>query len=527
MTTLNIPTITAAPVGDQRASKAEDIATAFNALRAAYISYSNIGWSIVDSFEAGQTINIRNELLRWAATGQLFRWDGALPKVVAAASSPVSAGGVGVGAWVLVDLNSDNSRDKVSKKATTCFDFVSGVYRVYSNKNMIQQPLSDALINSRATTATANHPFGIVTYDTGESRIEYNPETSERMGLRCEEPRTNLVPYSEDFTQSTWLKRSGSKVVQNAALAPDGTMTMTRHENTDAVQNGSYIRRNGVFTTDNTTYCASMFVRRGSRSTSRIVMYANSSAGGIYIRLQYDHDLDSILLDQVGAISGGLAGREKYPDGVVRLWVSGNMQAGPNVTGVDFVPSVWAVPSAIGAEFGFIWGAQVEVGSRPTSYIPTKSSAVTRSADQIHCAIQPSSEMTLLIEFDDLSYNDFTVIGGIANTFSDTVYIGGTSWTVRINNVSAVSIPHGAVSGQRNCIALSCKAGAYVACRNGVQVGSSASATPPAPNMNLLKIGSAPWELVSSAANLVNAIIKRVEYYPRALTVAELQLLTL
>lgn len=43
-----------------------------------------------------------NQVLRYEATGEYYRWDGAFPKVVPAGSTPETAGGVGLGAWVSV-----------------------------------------------------------------------------------------------------------------------------------------------------------------------------------------------------------------------------------------------------------------------------------------------------------------------------------------------------------------------------------------------------------------------------------------
>lgn len=52
------------------------------------------------SFDTGATLNAKNELLTHT-TGK-YRWDGALPKTVDAGSTPVTTGGIGVGAWVSV-----------------------------------------------------------------------------------------------------------------------------------------------------------------------------------------------------------------------------------------------------------------------------------------------------------------------------------------------------------------------------------------------------------------------------------------
>lgn len=62
----------------------------------------NYGYITMDSFEDGATLTLPNQVLRYEATGEYYRWDGAFPKVVAAGSTPASTGGVGIGAWVSV-----------------------------------------------------------------------------------------------------------------------------------------------------------------------------------------------------------------------------------------------------------------------------------------------------------------------------------------------------------------------------------------------------------------------------------------
>lgn len=62
----------------------------------------SMGYITLDSFELGATITQRNQALRHAADGKLYRWAGDLPKVVPANSSPSSSGGIGVNAWLEV-----------------------------------------------------------------------------------------------------------------------------------------------------------------------------------------------------------------------------------------------------------------------------------------------------------------------------------------------------------------------------------------------------------------------------------------
>lgn len=60
------------------------------------------GYITMDSFEDGNTLTLPNQVLRLEATGEYYRWDGAFPKVVPAASTPDSTGGIGAGKWLSV-----------------------------------------------------------------------------------------------------------------------------------------------------------------------------------------------------------------------------------------------------------------------------------------------------------------------------------------------------------------------------------------------------------------------------------------
>lgn len=63
---------------------------------------AQFGWIPVESFQAGATLTLPNQILKDTARGEYYRWDGALPKVIPAGSTPATTGGTGVGAWVSV-----------------------------------------------------------------------------------------------------------------------------------------------------------------------------------------------------------------------------------------------------------------------------------------------------------------------------------------------------------------------------------------------------------------------------------------
>jgi len=57
------------------------------------------GYNQKRSFELGNTLNYPNDILLQESSGEWFRWDGPLPKVVPAGSTPGSTGGEGPGKW--------------------------------------------------------------------------------------------------------------------------------------------------------------------------------------------------------------------------------------------------------------------------------------------------------------------------------------------------------------------------------------------------------------------------------------------
>ncbi|MCL8607652.1 succinylglutamate desuccinylase/aspartoacylase family protein [Proteus mirabilis] len=63
---------------------------------------SQFGYITLDSFQKGAEITLPNQVLRDETTGEYYRWDGELPKIVHIDSTPDNSGGVGMGSWVSV-----------------------------------------------------------------------------------------------------------------------------------------------------------------------------------------------------------------------------------------------------------------------------------------------------------------------------------------------------------------------------------------------------------------------------------------
>src|SRR5690554_3347227 len=81
----------------------------------------------------------------------------------------------------------------------------------------------------------------------------------ETPALRLEPARTNMLPWSDDFSQSAWTKWQSS-VVPGAVAAPDGTAAGTLLLD-NAVQDSHQVQRGLSTLPDNTDYVASIFVK--------------------------------------------------------------------------------------------------------------------------------------------------------------------------------------------------------------------------------------------------------------------------
>lgn len=110
----------------------------------------NYGYITMDSFEDGATLTLPNQVLRYKANGEYYRWDGGFPKIVPAGSTPDSTGEVKLGAWVSVgdaslraDLSSSDGAGLIGvSSGGTVQESLSDI------KNSIKhaQPLSDRRI---------------------------------------------------------------------------------------------------------------------------------------------------------------------------------------------------------------------------------------------------------------------------------------------------------------------------------------------------------------------------------------------
>jgi len=199
---------------------------------------------------------------------------------------------------------------------------------------------------------------------SGAPRFDHNPLTGESLGLLIEESRTNQNTYSLFFD---W---SGVNISKKSAnnLAPDGTNTALMIGDSTGTATSSYLRK-VINVVGSGKHVFTFYAKGTAPNQSAFVDYydggANRARGGI--------SLDD------GSTTNNLL---EFGDAVITSTDAGNgwWRCQLTLTPAGNTLYQWRVGNNDSGDI-YVWGAQLEPGSFPTSYIPTSGSTVTRAAD--------------------------------------------------------------------------------------------------------------------------------------------------
>lgn len=394
---------------------------------------------------------------------------------------------------------------------------------------------------SRASAATRVNASGLIeSISSGQPRFDFDPVALTCKGLLVEEQRTNLVTRSQEFDNgSAWLIGRAS-VSANSTTSPDGTVTADKL--VEGTQTGAhYLYGNNIPVSANTVHTWSIFVKAAERSTGRLEVTDGGGSNGFrcYFDLAAGGTIGTNAAMGTGTVSESRI--EALPNGWYRISVSGVIDAASTMADVLLYLDNNTDTSSIhytgdGTSGLYIWGAQLEAGSNATSYIPTTTSQATRAADVavinglatadwfnaaegtvVVAAIMPnavpaSAVLAAIFEIGDGGYNNRLL------AYQDTSnnLIGG----VTTGGVSQAAMNAGSYTpGNATRIALAYKVNDFAAARNGGAVATDASGT--VPSVTTLGLGK---QIVGGG--VLNGYIKRLTYYPRRLSDAQLQAFT-
>ena len=368
-----------------------------------------------------------------------------------------------------------------------------GSVLAYNSENNNFKPLPFTF--TRASTATRVNESGLIeSVASGVPRIDFLDNADGHLLL--EPSRTNLITYSSEFDNANWSK-TGSVVIANQAISPSGIL------DADLIELDANLDRLAqVISSSAGTYTFSFYIK-AKEGQSGIWRSRVNGDSTIYI----DTNVNDSVWTRVSQ--------------TFTLSASGNIVVYPAYR-VDGVSTLFNA---------YIYGAQIELGSYATSYIPTSGAAVTRAKD-VSYQIPPSGvinqeEGTLYVEFNVSTGEGIGGIVEIVNSSSPTnrVLLWDASSGSLINlsanfGSKSVAITANNISLGTHKAALTYNSTLTKFFLDGVKIGESQSIT------SYTGISKIDLENIAGTVNFQQKRIKEVKLYTTALSDSELIALT-
>lgn len=370
----------------------------------------------------------------------------------------------------------------------------------------------------RASTATRVNKQGLIeTVATDEPRIDFL--NNSKGHLLLEPQRTNAVTYSEDFSDSSWIKTRAT-IISNDTTSPDGSVNASKlSANSDNTNHEIAF----IFSFTNNDFAFSVFAKK--EELDKLTLFYT----GINKAATFDLTNGTTTSATFGTLPSKVE-MEDYGNGWYRCSITDNTNGASQCrirlgSGSAFIGN--------DTDGVYIYGAQLEEGSYATSYIPTQgeTNGVTRLVDACYNNnlgnVIGQTEGTFYIETIPLgsttsfterimqfeaSGSDFITFQRYANsnlTFYGTD--GSNSWTIQGLNLF--------VGGETIKIAGAYKDNDIVLYVNGVQIGTNNTAN--APQVDRM------WFANNASGSLAySGSHKEVKFYNTRLSNSELATLT-
>ena len=384
------------------------------------------------------------------------------------------------------------------------------------------QKLDPRITFTRSSTATYTGGDGLIKIAaTDTPRFDFNATTGDCLGLLIEESRTNLITYS-GIPSATWGINSSAVITYNSSTSPDGTTNVTQIAAAASIGSGVY---QTFSLTSGTAYTYSLFVKAVSGSNT---MYFGTVTGtNATVQVNTSTGVASLNSGSPTNITS-----TSYPNGWYRI--SFTFTAGVTATHSFVIYNLTA-----NANTWLAYGAQVEAGAFPTSYIPTVASTVTRSADNASItgtnfsSWYNPSEGTLFAQFkSELSINNniwsinnypattFAIITNyfrlltLSNVIHTQYNVGGTNlypqFSLANNNSQKVTQSYNINSSP------------IISALNGTIGTGSGNIYATSPGFNQLEFG----KNTDQRTTIGKYTIAQLSYYPVRLSNSQLQTLT-
>lgn len=285
--------------------------------------------------------------------------------------------------------------------------------RITLGSQYVELPTRSASF-SRATTATYIDKCGeLQTAEINEPRFETE-------GLLLEGQGTNLASYSTALDNSYWPKARANTV--SGFTAPDGTVTAVKLIPT--TEAGSHYISKPMTVAAGSAYAWSLFVKAGEFTQCRLNFSGAASTNNMSC------DFDLVTGTATPVTGAGKPSIVALADGWFRI--SAITEVFTTSGAANF--NLWVMdagninPTGDGVKGIYVWGAQSEEGSFPTSFIKTETTAATRAADSwsvssLNAAYKTLTQkfsrtvsFNLVIKYQPTTYyNDVVIVKGVTH----------------------------------------------------------------------------------------------------------------
>jgi hypothetical protein len=351
--------------------------------------------------------------------------------------------------------------------------------------------------------STAGPYYATTTAANGAPRFTYNPATLAADGLLIEEQRTNLLLRSAELATSPWFNANLTSIANNTneVIAPDGTNSATK-----IVATGSSSSVGQGATLTAVVHTGSIWLRCSSGTVSaQLVVY--------------------------------LAASPFTNIGTANVTITTSWQRFTVTTSAATAAAYNLQVNNIGAGTVYAWGAQLEAGAFPTSYIATVASQATRAADsasmtgtnfsswynasegtiyvdaQTNITYAGTNQFPYKLQIDDGTANNRIIsLARVLSSYTDQTYaiqVGGVNQAVFDTNTNN--------GNSKAAIAYKINDFAFAVAGTLQNTDTSGSV----PTVNRMLLGNQ-----SGSGNWLNGTIRKIAFYPQRVTNAQLQALT-
>ncbi len=383
---------------------------------------------------------------------------------------------------------------------------------------LAQKTFGEIINFTRNSAATRfNHLGRLETVAANQPRIDYNPVTRISRGVLIEGQRTNFVIKSGPIAGNGYIAQGG--ITTNANTSPDETLTASKLY--CSAGEGSMGRYAFVFSPLGPGgYVFSVYAKAAEWRRLACRVYN----GDVYLW----HATIDITNGNV-ITGGGNASAEYIGNDWWRCSFRGVTAHNINTLDLECHDKATAQATELGDGYSgiYVWGAQLEAEANSTSYIPTSGSQATRAADAPIVPLGPwvrAQEGSFYARFFAPPNTGERVVfdlsnGSAAERLKLTVIDGTLRLLVTAGGIEQANISLGAVTPGANVrCALRYAANDIAAVVNNGTVQTDTSAVLPV--ATTLRLGHDPF------GNHLNSVLADFDFFPRAMTNAQLQALT-